>query len=1125
VLLANLDSGGAKGVSLGDIFISPNQNITIQSPALSDFQNAGLIPPGESGLLLVEVVDNLASLLDNVDGNASPAALQQWANDVTNLAPGAILAGAQFVDISVVYTLYGGTVFDELDDLGGLSIDLTIAGLGNPSPGTAVELHSYPTAVGDDGASLTNEPGTQEWTKVPGVVQVGDTLNVGLTSLSVFAPLEILQVPPISLNSVNPTILTQGIQSVVTLTGIIPTAQALTAAEAAYLYTVTIGGQTAQFTDALKGGVAITASDYVNPNQATVLSPPGLGGGFADVTIFENANPSNSATLANAIQVTATYTVTTSVNGCPGTITLSPTNSPSLPAGTFVDGTVVSVQFAAANPLICGLANWTVNGNPVNGNPILVTVDQNLAITANTANISGFTLNINVNGDGTAQALTPPDNPDGITYNPGTVVNIVATPNSPSIFTGWSGNTANVADVNSANTTVTMNANTSLVANFALPCLSLTLNQPVLGGGIIEVIGATNPACGVDSYPLGTVITLRAVPNAGFQFVNWIGNVANPTALITTITLDVAQTVSAVFQEISGCEATGPSITGITPNNAWIFGGVVAQITGECLSNNTIILIGGQQVQGFRAAANGTSVDVVIPPTTDNSNNPTVAVDVRVSDGSFDAVLPGGFTYKRHQTGADGVNTTAFVVTDPAGETEVDVTLGGSHTSFAEIILPALDVPEGVDRVFGIARNALNEGAKGNTGAIASLGTSGIDVGAAIANTLDFTLNLYTTTEIKQNTPPVGSAVLPQVNGLLGFNGPIDANGNPVDSTPIRLSAPLIGSGITNDDVRRSLTLWGTAVDYDYVSETATPSDPAIVAYQSEIYNGEVNPAITSASVGSAQPDALNEARLYSLNGFSLRKNALLPEEEAAGIRLNTVNGTANGDVAGGTQVTIISPFGNLSRIDRIEVVEVERAKVVGGVITPANFVTAPGTDEFRLTVTMPPSRDAGIASFVIYGEAAPSTPLVTLDRVFEYTRQPVDVTPIFLLILGLLLALLGLAAGGDSGGGGGGPCFIATAAYGTPLAAQIDTLRDVRDTFLLDNAIGTALVDAYYHASPMIADAVAASPALAAVVRVLLVPVVFLGKVALNAPALAGFLALAIGALYLLRTRKAAKQ
>ncbi|MDX9972806.1 MAG: fibronectin type III domain-containing protein [FCB group bacterium] len=104
------------------------------------------------------------------------------------------------------------------------------------------------------------------------------------------------------------------------------------------------------------------------------------------------------------------------------------------------------------------------------------------------------------------------------------------------------------------------------------------------------------------------------------------------------------------------------------------------------------------------------------------------------------------------------------------------------------------------------------------------------------------------------------------------------------------------------------------------------------------------------------------------------------------------------------------------------------------------------------------------------------------------------------LVLAGALAAMLGLA-GGDSGGGGGGPCFIATAAYGTPMSAQIDVLREFRDTWLLSNAPGTALVDLYYQVSPSIAQQVAAHPALAVLIRLLLLPVIVCAKLLMIAP------------------------
>ncbi|HIA48252.1 MAG TPA: hypothetical protein EYN96_09880 [Candidatus Hydrogenedentes bacterium] len=80
-----------------------------------------------------------------------------------------------------------------------------------------------------------------------------------------------------------------------------------------------------------------------------------------------------------------------------------------------------------------------------------------------------------------------------------------------------------------------------------------------------------------------------------------------------------------------------------------------------------------------------------------------------------------------------------------------------------------------------------------------------------------------------------------------------------------------------------------------------------------------------------------------------------------------------------------------------------------------------------------------------------------------------------------------------DGNGGGGGGCFIATAAYGTPMSQQVNVLRHFRDFQLLTNPLGAGFVDSYYRASPAVADLIATRPILKSGVRIALMPVIFL--------------------------------
>lgn len=64
------------------------------------------------------------------------------------------------------------------------------------------------------------------------------------------------------------------------------------------------------------------------------------------------------------------------------------------------------------------------------------------------------------------------------------------------------------------------------------------------------------------------------------------------------------------------------------------------------------------------------------------------------------------------------------------------------------------------------------------------------------------------------------------------------------------------------------------------------------------------------------------------------------------------------------------------------------------------------------------------------------------------------------------------------------GMCFVATAAYGTPLAPEVVFLTRFRDQVLLRSRIGTLLVAFYYHASPPLASLIARSDFLRATTR-----------------------------------------
>ncbi|MGB5216835.1 MAG: CFI-box-CTERM domain-containing protein [Smithella sp.] len=97
----------------------------------------------------------------------------------------------------------------------------------------------------------------------------------------------------------------------------------------------------------------------------------------------------------------------------------------------------------------------------------------------------------------------------------------------------------------------------------------------------------------------------------------------------------------------------------------------------------------------------------------------------------------------------------------------------------------------------------------------------------------------------------------------------------------------------------------------------------------------------------------------------------------------------------------------------------------------------------------------------------------------------------------------------GDDGGGGG--CFIATAAFGSPMAGQVEILRQFRDTYLLTNAAGKSFVAWYYRNGPVAAHWIEDKPVAKAAVRMALYPLIGFSFILIS-----GYLPIVIGLLFL---------
>ncbi|NLG11490.1 MAG: hypothetical protein GX554_00425, partial [Elusimicrobia bacterium] len=206
-------------------------------------------------------------------------------------------------------------------------------------------------------------------------------------------------------------------------------------------------------------------------------------------------------------------------------------------------GTVVPIK-AVANTGYHFVA-WTGNTGTIantSAAETTITMNGNYTITATFAIDAGGTQTLNISA-GTGGKITTPA--AGVhTYNSGAVISIKATPSAGYLFVAWIGDTATIANVNSAETTITMEGNYSITATFAKTTQTLKLLK---GTGC----SSTTPTASITyTYSYGAIVPIKAVPLTGYDFVAWTGainTVADPYSAETTVTMLGSYTITATF--------------------------------------------------------------------------------------------------------------------------------------------------------------------------------------------------------------------------------------------------------------------------------------------------------------------------------------------------------------------------------------------------------------------------------------------------------------------------------------------------------------------------------------------------------------------------------------------------
>jgi len=294
-------------------------------------------------------------------------------------------------------------------------------------------------------------------------------------------------------------------------------------------------------------GDTVTLTAEANPGYTFASWSGDLGGNDNPATITMD---SDKTVAANFTQ--DQYTLTTDVAGS-GSITRNPDNT------TYTYGT--AVQLTAVLATGWSFAGWSgdLGGND---NPETIVMDNDKAVTA-TFTQNQYTLTTNVVGPG---SITK--DPDEPTYIYGTEVELTALPDAGWSFESWSGDLGG----NDNPETIVMDNDKAVTATFTQD--QYTLTTSIVGSGSITKY-PDEP-----SYTYGTVVTVTALPDAGWSFESW--DDPSVTTNPANITMDGNKTVTATFtqdQYTLTTDVVGSGSITRNPDNTTYTHGTVVTVT------------------------------------------------------------------------------------------------------------------------------------------------------------------------------------------------------------------------------------------------------------------------------------------------------------------------------------------------------------------------------------------------------------------------------------------------------------------------------------------------------------------------------------------------------------------
>ena len=251
------------------------------------------------------------------------------------------------------------------------------------------------------------------------------------------------------------------------------------------------------------GSVSPTTGSFNSGTQVSVTATPNAGYSFSGWSNGSTANPV-TVTLNSNTSITANFALIPVY-----TITVSAEEGGSVSSngGEYQQGTQVTLTATPDEGY--EFSGWSDGSTEATR---VITASEDLTLTASfTELIISYTLTVTSGEGGSVSS-------EGGEYNEGTEVTLTATADDGYRFTVWSDGSTEES------ITITLSEDTSIEAIFEMiPIYNLTIKESQ--GGTISGLGG--------DYEQGSMVTLTATPDEGFQFIRWSDGTLESTIELT----------------------------------------------------------------------------------------------------------------------------------------------------------------------------------------------------------------------------------------------------------------------------------------------------------------------------------------------------------------------------------------------------------------------------------------------------------------------------------------------------------------------------------------------------------------------------------------------------------------